>query len=36
MGPDMELKQNRVEQKMRCSLLGSWKARQREEKLRVL
>lgn len=34
MGLDMELKQNGMEQKMRCSLLGSWKARHRGEKLR--
>lgn len=32
----MELKQNGMEQKIRCSLPESWKAGHREEKLRVL
>lgn len=36
MGLDMELKQKGMEQKIRCSLPESWKARHREKKLRVL
>jgi hypothetical protein len=36
MGLDMELEQNRMEQRLRCRLLESWRARHREEKWRVL
>lgn len=35
MGLDMELEQNGMGQRMSCSLLESWRARHREEKLRM-